>query len=245
MLTTNDGILQTLRKISQAGKDVRLINIYKGFPVAYPARILSIGIDAVTFKVHRYQALCLWLENQTYIQSDEFPEIVRALAVTVNLENEIVALSNFEFVSGAPGNREDARLLVRKTINVYLTIGSQRLRTELRDLSGKGMAVILDAAYYDPTVFKPDEPLRLTFQLPGAGELAPRDVELHGVIRSIIRDRALSYRIGIQITPHDQESVLVSQYFAQRQTEVMEEIEMLHTSILGLSGNEEDDLENG
>jgi hypothetical protein len=166
MLGSSDEIISGLRKINQMGRNVRMINVYKGFPVAYDARILSIGIDAVTFKVHRYQALCLWLENQTFIQSAEFPEIVRAMAVTVDLESEIAALSNFEYVSGAPGKREDARVLLRSAIDVYLTIRNRKLRTELRDLSTKGMAVFINAAYYDPALLQVNEPLQITFQLP-------------------------------------------------------------------------------
>lgn len=221
-----------------------MINVYKGFPVSYDARILSIGIDAVTFKVHRYQALCLWLENQTFIQSDEFPEIVRALAITVDLETEIAALSNFEYVSGAPGKREDARVLLRSAIDVYLTLRNRKLRTELRDLSTKGMAVFINAAYYDPELFQANEPLQITFQLPGGAGLQPRDIELHGMIRSVTRDQVNRYRIGIQIVQADQEDPRLLGYVVQRQSEVMDEIKMLHESILSLSVGEEEGQED-
>lgn len=244
MLGSSDEIISGLRKINQMGRNVRMINVYKGFPVAYDARILSIGIDAVTFKVHRYQALCLWLENQTFIQSDEFPEIVRALAITVDLETEIAALSNFEYVSGAPGKREDARVLLRSAIDVFLTIGNKKLRAELRDLSTKGVAVFIHAAYYDPELLQVNEPLQITFQLPGGPNHQPRDIELHGLIRSVTRDQVNRYRIGIQIVQADQEDPLVMGYVVQRQSEVMQEIQMLHESILSLSSGEEDSLED-
>lgn len=240
MLESNDEILQILRKIAREGQTVQMINIYKGFPVSYSARILSTGIDAVTFKVHRYQALCLWLENHTFIQSDELSEIVRALAVTVDLENEIAALSNFEYVSGAPGKRDGERVMLRNMIEVFIVIHGRKIRTELRDLSARGMAVLLDAAYYDPGIFKVDEPLKLSFQLPNADPARARDIALSGAIRSITRDRVNRYRVGIQITQDEQEDPQVSQYVVQRQTEVMEEIEMLHASILGLSGGDEE-----
>jgi hypothetical protein len=235
MLETTDEILQILREIMRANETVRLINIYKGYPVSYDARILSIGIDAGTFKVHPYQALCLWMENQTFIQSKHLPEIVRALAVTVDLEQEIAALSNFQYVSGAAGKRQDERVQLRKSIEVFLTIGSRRFRTELRDLSTGGMAVFLDAAYYDPAIFQPDAPLELTFQLPGKESNESRDVQLYGLIRSITRERVNRYRLGIQILPSEQSLPVVSSYVIQRQSEVLDEIEMLHSSILGLS----------
>lgn len=238
MLDSTDKILEILRQISQAGDSVRLINVYKGYPVSYDARLLSIGIDAVTLKVHPYQALCLWMENQTFIQSPALPEIVRALAVTVDLEAAIAALSNFEYVSGAPGKRQDDRVQMRKAIAVFLDLGSRRFRTELRDISSGGMAVFIDAAYYDPELFQIDRSIQLMFQLPVSEEEDHHDVELRGRIRSVTRERVNRYRIGIQIVSTAQQEPLVSQYVDQRQSEVLDEIEILHASILGLTGGD-------
>jgi hypothetical protein len=238
MLDSTDEILERLRQVSQAGERVRLINVYKGYPVSYDARLLSIGIDAVTFKVHPYQALCLWMENQTFIQSSKLPEIVRAVAVTVDLESAIAALSNFEYVSGAPGKRQDDRVQMRKAIAVILEVGTRRFRTELRDISSGGMAVFIDAAYYDPELFQIDRPLRLMFQLPGSEDENRHDVELRGRVRSVTRERVNRYRIGIQIVSSEQKQPLVSNFVDQRQSEVLDEIEILHASILGLTSGD-------
>jgi hypothetical protein len=243
-MNNTDEIFDVLRRISQAGEKVRLINVYKGYPIAYPAQILSIGIDAVTFKVHPYQALCLWMENQTFIQHDRLPEIVRAQAVTVDLEAEITALSNFEYVSGAPGKRQDERVQLRKPIEVYLTLRGQKFRTELRDLSSGGLAVVLDAAYYDPDKFNQDEPLQLMFQLPEAEQGATRDVTLNGSIRSVTRDQVNRYRLGIQIHPSGEHELPVSRFVDLRQAEVLQEIDMLHESILSLRLGETEDVDS-
>lgn len=238
MLDSTDEILQVLREISQAGETVRLINVYKGYPVSYEARLLSIGIDAVTFKVHPYQALCLWMENQTFIQSPALPEIVRALAVTVDLESTIAALSNFAYVSGAPGKRQDERVQMRKAISVFLKLGSRQFRTELRDISSGGMAVFIDAAYYDPEIFQIDRPIELMFQLPVEDDEDRHDVELRGRIRSVTRERVNRYRLGIQIISSSQQEPQVSKFVDQRQSEVLDEIQILHTTILGLTGGD-------
>lgn len=235
MLDASDEILQIMRDISHTGEMVRLINIYKGYPVSYDARILSVGIDAVTVKVHPYQALCLWLENLTYIQNDKLPEIVRALSITVDLENEIAALSNFDYVSGAPGKRQDARVTLNKVIQVYISLGEHKFRTELRDLSAGGMAVYIDTAYYEPEIFKIDEPLRLSFELPDPDKGVSRTIELIGFIRSVTREHPNRFRIGIQILPSNQEDFVVSRFVDKRQTEVLDEIQTLYTSILSLS----------
>lgn len=238
MLDSTDEILQILREISQAGEPVRLINVYKGYPVSYDARLLSIGIDAATLRVHPYQALCLWMENHTFIQSPALPEIVRALAVTVDLEAAIAALSNFEYVSGAPGKRQDDRVQMRKAISVYLTLGKRQFLTELRDISSGGMAVFIDAAYYDPQIFQIDRPIELMFQLPVGEDESRHDVELRGRIRSVTRERVNRYRIGIQVLSSNQQEPRVSQFVDQRQSEVLDEIQILHASILGLTSGE-------
>jgi hypothetical protein len=240
MLEQHSAILAELRNLARTRKSIRLFNIYKGFPISHDARILSIGIDAITLKVHRHQALCLWMENQTYIQNDALPALVKAIAITVDLENDVAALSNFEYVSGATGGRDRERILPGKVIEVTVTIQATRLKSELRDLSTKGMAFYLDAAYYNPNIFRLEEPLQLTFQLPGSSSQPGREIELSGVIKSITRDRVDRYRIGIQVRADDQDDPLVSQYVVQRQMEVMQEIEMLHESFLKLSGYPED-----
>lgn len=243
MLETSNEILRKLREIAQVRQKVRLINIYKGFPVSYDADILSVGIDAVTFKVHRFQALCLWMENQTFIQTDNLTGVVRAIAVTVDLETNIAALSNFEYVSGATGARDRERVQPGKAIEVEVTIQSVKIKSELRDLSTRGMAFYLDAAFYNPRIFRMDENLQLTFQLPGTATQPGRTIELNGFIKSITRDRVDRYRIGIQVRQDDQDDPLVYQFVIQRQSEVMREIEMLYESFRTLSTHLDDSEE--
>lgn len=240
MLDQHSAILAELRKLARTRNSIRLFNIYKGFPISHDARILNIGIDAITLKVHRHQALCLWMENQTYIQNDALPALVKAIAITVDLETDIAALSNFEYVSGATGTRDQERILPGKVIEVTVHIQSVRLKSELRDLSTKGMAFYLDAAFYNPNIFRLEEPLQLSFHLHPTETQPGRQIELHGVIKSITRDRVDRYRVGIQVRSDDQDDPQVNQYVVQRQMEVMQEIEMLHESFLKLSGYPED-----
>lgn len=230
-------IMDGLAQIAAAKQAVRLINVYKGFPITYEAEILNIDENGVLFKVHRYQALCLWLGNQTYIKTALFPEILRASAIGVDIEEERAMLAHFEFMGKGIGLRRTVRVQPKDTIEVTITARTMRVKTVLADISVHGLAVYLDAFFFNPRVFKIDEEVSLLLHLPDPNSVVRTEVRLNGHIRSVVRETAQRIRIGILIQQKEDANVPeLSRYVTLRQAEVLKEIRMLHNSLLRLTG---------
>src|SRR3972149_2761629 len=70
MNKTDAAILSSLREFARAGRDVDLLNSYKGIPVLFKAALHEVGDDTAVVRFEKYEAVCLTLENRTTLLAD-------------------------------------------------------------------------------------------------------------------------------------------------------------------------------
>ncbi len=237
-MDTNDEILRKLQLAAQAKKEVTLINAYRGVPISYDATILSIDENTITLRVHQYQAVCLELTRQTFIKSDLLPTI-KAWVKTGNIEERISVLTDFKYADDTVGNRNAVRVKPKEPIPVTLTKkqSNKRVRAELADVSAVGIGVYWFSVFVeDSGDFFRSSNVSMTFRLPDIDRGTMRELTLHGTIMNVIPiDKSQRYRIGMRIMPNTRVQPIVSQYVAQRQTEIIREVKLLHSVLIRLA----------
>jgi hypothetical protein len=72
-MARSDKILNTFQRISNDDNKIKLINVYKGIPISYPAKEIKVDSNRVHVTTDPYQVVGLYRERETYIQSNEFP----------------------------------------------------------------------------------------------------------------------------------------------------------------------------
>ena len=85
-MATMEEILKIFRKIASEGRRIRLLNVYKGIPISYAARITNIGDASVSVHTEKIQLVCMYREKETFIQNVRFPHLVRAGVVMVDTD---------------------------------------------------------------------------------------------------------------------------------------------------------------
>ena len=91
-------IIKGLKFLENEGKEVTLVNFYKGSLVKHNASILSVDENEVTFQIHKYQGLALEEEKQTMIESGIFPKFVKARLVSIDKAELKATLEGFVYV---------------------------------------------------------------------------------------------------------------------------------------------------
>jgi len=118
-------IVDLFQQIRREKKEIKLINVYKGFPISYPGTVIAVGKKAIKVKTEAFQTVCLYLEKETYIQGDIFPAVVMANVVGLDFGKLEASLSAFRYVVGGIGDRKQVRdpwkvsSTARKGIQLY------------------------------------------------------------------------------------------------------------------------------
>jgi len=165
----NYEILMVFRQLADSYKDVRLLNVYKGVPISYEAKIIEVADKSALFRTEKYQIVCLNYEGRTYVQSLFLPKIVNAKVQDVDfLRNESV-LGDFEYASGRIGARTQVRVIPEKTIEGLITMHEslQAFPGELADLSLDGMGFFTHLDILLPENFQKGEKVHVELDLPG------------------------------------------------------------------------------
>jgi hypothetical protein len=165
----NHEILTVFRQLSESNKDVRLLNVYKGVPVSYEAKIVEVADKSALFRTDKYQIVCLDFEGKTHIQSLFLPKIVIAKVHDIDfLRNECV-LGDFEYTSGRIGARTQVRVIPEKTIEGIIRVGEspQSFPGELADISLDGLGFHTHAETLLPENFQKGIKVTIELYLPG------------------------------------------------------------------------------
>jgi len=147
---------------------VRLINVYKALPVAYPAIILEIQEDVVCVRSEATQILCASHEGYTYLQWETSPTLIKARVSDVDFITNQVFLTDFAYDAGYIGKRIQVRVKPNKTIVglVYKTEEEDPVVCEIADLSLDGIGLNLMDNVYNPAVYSVGSKLTVHFRLP-------------------------------------------------------------------------------
>ncbi len=224
-----DEILTWLQAFADSNKTVRLINSYRGIPIAYSSKVIKIGAGEVTFGINEYQAVCLTLEGRTHIQHADLPVALRARMIAVSMPRKEVVLTEFNKVGNSLGNRLYTRVQPKEPIDSEIKIGNQILPCQLVDISLNGIGVITlgTYAYGDLEAVKGSK-VQLYFTLPPTHS----PVQLMGQITSLASaPNSKQQRLGCKTFPDDKIGLLLLDYVALRRDELMRELSMIFATM--------------
>ncbi|MHC1784396.1 MAG: hypothetical protein AB9891_16845 [Anaerolineaceae bacterium] len=145
-----------------------LLNVYKGVPLSFPAKIIEVGDTYLRVLTDTHQMVSMYLEKSTLIQSEDLPEIVRAEVIELDIKKHMAFLTNFHYVEKGIGNRAEVRIEPKDPLPSQLQDNEEQitLKGELADISREGMGIYLDRANYSSKLIHPNAQLEVIFNLP-------------------------------------------------------------------------------
>ncbi len=170
----NDNIVELLKRVASAESEIRLMNIYQGVPIAFPAAIVYTGPNSIIVKTEKYQIVCLYQERYTYIQYPGFPSVIKARVNRVDATNLQAELNEFEYVNERIGERRQVRVWPKEVVTSQLRL-PERMDTivgELADISVEGMGIYLSPNEYTAQLFRQGRKVAIIFRLPGIFQIA-------------------------------------------------------------------------
>ena len=227
-MAVSTDILERIRTISISGEVFRLLNVYRGLPITYEGRVEDVSEQVIRFAVNRYQSICIGLENQTFIQNNLLPEVVRAKVVTVDPCGPAAVLTDFEYKGTLIGKRMHVRVEPDRPIRVSLGV-TQNYIGDMTELSMRGVSAVLYPPLYSAMVWNRGEKVPIEFRLPDVAQKHQVTIKVFGYVRYATLDRKKGgYRMGLQFLPPDQTTeAILSRYIAQRQSDLLNELKVL------------------
>jgi hypothetical protein len=224
-----DEILTGLQAFADTNQPVRLINSYRGIPVAYSSRVIAVGAGNGVFGINEYQSVCLALDGKTYIQHPDLPEILRARAVAVNIPLKEATLTEFVKAGTSLGNRLYTRVQPKEPIDAEIKIGRHLLSCQLVDVSLNGVGVITLGTYtYGDLGAGKGSKVQFYFTLPPTHT----PVQLMGQITSVAdTQNSQQHRLGYKTFPDNNVDLLLLEYVALRRDELMRELSMVYATM--------------
>lgn len=167
------GILDLLRRVANAEAEIRLLNVYQGIPIAFPAAIVYVGQNSITVKTERYQLVCLYHERQTYVQYPGFPAVIRARVERLEPQTLQTILTEFEYTREGIGERRQIRVWPKEGVTgeLYLPERVEPIKGELADISLDGMGIYLTDGEYYANLFRQGRKVVVSLRLPGVYQI--------------------------------------------------------------------------
>ena len=179
-MISKEEILSLFQQINREKKEIKLINVYKGFPISYPGAVIAVGKKAIKVKTEAFQTVCLYLDKETYVQSDMFPAVIRANVANLDFNKLEATLSTFKYMVGGVGNRTQVRVEPKEPMEGLIKSKQRHtvVRGELADISLDGLAVYLEPQLFTPRLYYKGAEIIIHIKLPGVKKPpAPRVIE--------------------------------------------------------------------
>jgi hypothetical protein len=232
-------------------------------------------------QIDKYQAVSMFTDRFTFLQSNHLPEIVRADVIKLDVPNHRATLSNFEYMENGIGNRRVVRVMPKSSVDSEIIDKrfNRSVRAELADISQEGMAIYISRINYKPWQFAQGVEARITLRLPGefsltgskavnTGSLSSNaaldrfssskvrfnpasgtgsssmdnsatskvnnpEIQVNAIVKNVMLEASHSrYRLGLKIARDEVYSILVSQFIAQRQSEIIREVQWMYDLIM-------------
>ncbi|HPH97040.1 MAG TPA: PilZ domain-containing protein [Anaerolineaceae bacterium] len=228
-MNPSEEIFGALQQHMRTNQELRLINVYKGVPVSFGATVTQINLEEQTaaLRVHRYQAVCIYMDQETFINSDLLPEPARAQVVDVDVAAGTAILTGFRYAVSSIGDRALVRVQFKEPLPISIITEKVTVRGTVDDISASGLAAVIDNITYNIFLPSPGREIRIRLILPFEDE--PVEIEMKGIIRHITRiANNRRYKIGIQSFPNKDTERVISRYILQRQLEIIQDIKSLY-----------------
>jgi hypothetical protein len=165
----SDEFLAQLNDLAASRAEINLLNVFEGVPLSFSAKILGFRENSIDVLTDQHQAVCMFFEKKTFIQSKRLPEILQADVLGLDPIQRIATLSNFSRVKSGIGNRLLVRVQPKDPLegSIKNQHGKPVMRGELADISQDGIAIYLPEEQFTPTQFYPGANLTVSLRLPG------------------------------------------------------------------------------
>ncbi len=169
-----EDIMDRFIKMARSESGTHLLNVYKGVPLSFPAKIVEVGEGYLRVLTDTYQIVCMYLEKSTLIQSELLPEIVQAEVIELDTKKHLALLANFHYVEKGIGNRAEVRIQPKDPLTSEIQDKEEKLtlKGELADISKEGIGIYLERLVFFSKVVYPDAEVDIMIELPGEYILA-------------------------------------------------------------------------
>ncbi len=226
----NQEELEDLQRLVGGSKELTFHNLFKGFPISNPGRLLGIQGAMGVVEVHHNQLVCMQLSRHTYLQSDHLPAIVRAEVVQIAIADRRATLRDFSYVVGMIGKRGIIRVAPEDDVEVEVFISERKNIAKMIDLSVEGVGLSMSGFLYNPNIYQLGNDVNLRFFLGPTSE----KVFMPGRIVNLSKG-VENFRVGIKTAPGQDARKVLTRYIVQRQKELMEELRGLFAGIYRLT----------
>ena len=252
----NLDLFPLLRQIAKDRSDIRLLNVYKGLPISYDAQIHSVGDSEIQIHSNRFQLACLYYQQETFLQGEALPFVLRSQVVSLHLGKEDATLSNLELAPQSIGNREQIRVEPDGQLFALIQFSGAPigLSAPIADISAEGAGVYLESYMFSPRFCYPGNSISVSITLPDtvsqklkkSFSKPLRDIKTTGslhadaaigsagtvVITTLgkvtsVRSEFIRYRVGLRLFFRDLSRSVILQYIAQRQSEIIRDLSIL------------------
>lgn len=213
-------IVSTLAALK--GQNVKLINYYKGIPLAYQASVVSVTRGVVDLDVPEVQAYTVEQARSTFIRSPKFKHDLFAKAQYVNVKKKAVTLSSFAYVEIMAERRNFVRVQVEPQPLVALEASQGATEGALFDISLSGFSVEIDHFY--PLEPRTEAQAHFSLREPDSGKLLT--IKLPAVLVSVDGDKS-PYHYRFSFDPDKMLEQRISHYIFQRQIEIIRQVKDL------------------
>ncbi|HNT25743.1 MAG TPA: PilZ domain-containing protein [Anaerolineales bacterium] len=225
-----DPLLPQLTILMNTAQPIKLFNTYRGMPISYDARITAIDQGCVILNVHKYQAVCMFLDSRTSLISPNLPDIYDAQVISLDVTKRQAVLAVFKKLFKSLERRGEVRVQPENPIPVELWVGAVRSAGKLADISISGLGVVSFGTFvYTNQAIEKNATIQLEFSLPGIVE--PLRVKGKAV-HAALGDDPRWHRLGMEISLEDDTRTLLQNYVDQREVELLREVSFIYDSML-------------
>jgi hypothetical protein len=235
-----------LGQIAKNRAQIKLLNTYKGLPIAHDASIRMVGVSDIHVHTDKHQLACLYYQRETFLQGEDLPFVLRSHVMSLHLGKEDAVLANLEVAPNNIGNREQIRVEPDEPLvaTIRFSGSSSEFFALLADLSGEGAGVYFESYMFPTRLCQPGNELSMTVALPDkvmpntrklstkplrAESLKGQDgrviITTLGKVVSVHPDfQSKRYRVGCKLFLKDLSRTVILQYISQRQSEIIRDL---------------------
>ena len=233
-MSARDDLLRRFQGLAARRGSVRLLNAYRGIPVAHPAVVLSVHQGYVALEAHPHQAACMTLEGKTYLLGDIFPQALQARVVSVDMLRSQAMLAEFSRAQASIGKRLTVRVQPVEPLDAQIYDGEHRIACKLADISSSGVGLTaLNTHVYGAVQFNLGQQVYLDVKLPSSQTILRLQAKITNLVVSA---DSLLQRVGMTISPDGPAQDILREYIATRQAETLEELQRVHESLCRKQG---------
>jgi hypothetical protein len=205
-------------KIAASKKPLNLFSIYKGIPIAHKTNILETDEKEGVIKVtaNNYQIVAAKFHKEIFLLENDKEYSFRANIKHFIAHKKIMYLNNIEKVQRNAPKRSFIRVQPKEKIDVLLKNGNEKLKTELYDISLRGLCVLGKNSN-----FKVSDIVNIEFIL---NVDKPHLFITQGEIKSITKLDSKTFRYHIHFELNTHYEFILSKYITKREKEIVKEL---------------------